>query len=79
MVGVGIQMPDYGWDNDDWNGDDDWDDDAEDEADEEECAPCPECGKEILVDAEMCSACGYCSLRPKDMRCGVVGRDRRNY
>jgi len=42
------------------SGDDDWDNDDEDEEfDEEEFAPCPECGVEMLVEAELCPSCGY--------------------
>ncbi|MGI9427760.1 MAG: hypothetical protein ACR2NM_03820 [Bythopirellula sp.] len=48
---------------DDWD-DDHWDDDpGDDQFDEEHavdaCGPCPECGVEIDVEAEMCPACGH--------------------
>ncbi|MEM6654494.1 MAG: zinc-ribbon domain-containing protein [Planctomycetota bacterium] len=33
---------------------DEFDDDPEGE-----CFPCPECGAEVLADAEACPACGY--------------------
>jgi ribosomal protein L37E len=60
-------MPKNDWDNEVWDNDDLSDDDLDDDenwdddngVDEEESAPCPECGKEIFVDAEMCPACGY--------------------
>lgn len=49
-----------------WAADeDDWDDDFEDgefdsdEFDDEAVGPCPECGAELHVDAEVCNACGY--------------------
>jgi hypothetical protein len=39
--------------------DDDYDDAEEEVDEEEEVAPCPQCGAEIFVDAEMCTACGH--------------------
>ncbi|MEM1305303.1 MAG: zinc-ribbon domain-containing protein [Planctomycetota bacterium] len=37
---------------------DELDDDPDDDPDDE-CFPCPECGAEVLADAEACPACGY--------------------
>jgi len=58
--------------SDDWAEDYDWDDELEvyayedeldsdlEESDEAEATgPCPGCGVDLLVDAELCAACGY--------------------
>lgn len=50
-------MPDD-WENDDWENDD-WDNEHDEALDVDECGPCPECGEEMDVEAEMCPACGH--------------------
>jgi len=57
---------DDGWDNEDWyeeaedENSDAYDDyEHGDELDDEAAGPCPECGAELHVDAEVCNACGY--------------------
>lgn len=37
----------------------DYEEGCDEEPDVEECGPCPDCGAEIDVEAEMCPECGY--------------------
>ena len=47
------------WDTNEWDTDE-WDtDEWEGQPDGAACGPCPECGAEIDVEAEVCSACGH--------------------
>lgn len=46
--------------------DDDWNDDDEDDEDEDNTLPCPECGREVYDQADVCPWCGAFIIHSAD-------------